>query len=425
MTHSQAPRRLRTGTLDEDRMPELFELDSAAFCTPRDAESERDFPRYLPWDRTVAVDDADGRLVAFHTSFPFTLPVPGATVASAGLSWVMVRPDHRRRGLLTEMMATHLGHCRERGEALSVLGAAEPAIYGRFGYGTGADDVRLTLSRGAPLRPVPGAGDLEVRFEPLAPERDVPVLRALEAEQDRLEPRPGRARRGSALMWAPAVYDPPVRRHGAEPLQLLTVHDAGRVRAAALVRRTARWEASVPQGEVEVVLLTAIGAAATHRVWEVLLDLDLTTTVRTPHLPVDDPLLALLVDVRAGRPALVDNLWVRVVDVPTALGTRRYAAPLDVVLEMTDAHVPANAGRWRVRTEADDDGTHVATVARADDDKPELVLDVRELGAVYLGGRPLTALASAGLVTARRPGTLLQATTALGWPVAPCSPWLF
>ncbi len=67
-------------------------------------------------------------------------------------------------------------------------------------------------------------------------------------------------------------------------------------------------------------------------------------------LPLDDPLLALLVDPRGALPRLGDNLWVRLLDVPTALTARRYCAPVDAVLEVSDDLLPANAGRCRLTT---------------------------------------------------------------------------
>jgi hypothetical protein len=59
------------------------------------------------------------------------------------------------------------------------------------------------------------------------------------------------------------------------------------------------------------------------------------------------------------------------------------------------------------------------------DDEADLVLDVRELGAAYLGGSTLTALAGAGLVAERRPGALEAAARAFAWPVAPVCGWGF
>ena len=168
----------------------------------------------------------------------------------------------------------------------------------------------------------------------------------------------------------------------------------------------------------------ATDPAAAHRLWSFLVDLDLTAEVSSGMLPADDPLLHLLVDLRGALPRLTANVWVRLLDLPTALTARRYSAPLDVVLEVTDTRLPANAGRWHLETgEAGADGYPVQVTKTGDE--PDLRLDVRELGAAYLGGRSLAALASAGLVTEVTPGALLPAATAFGWPVAPVCNWVF
>ena len=163
----------------------------------------------------------------------------------------------------------------------------------------------------------------------------------------------------------------------------------------------------------------ALDAASTHRLWSFLLDLDLTATVEGPMLPVDDSLLLLLENPRAVVPKVNDNLWVRILDLPVALAGRRYAAPVDVVLDVTDTRLTANAGRWRLTTGTrQDDGAYPAEVTRTDD-PADLRLDVRELGAAYLGGRSLAALARAGLVAEVTPGALQPAAAAFLWSVAP------
>src|SRR4051794_18677680 len=68
---------------------------------------------------------------------PMELSVPdgvgsGRVIPVAGLTWVGVHPDHRRRGLLTAMMGHHLEQTRREGGYLSALHASEPTIYGRY-----------------------------------------------------------------------------------------------------------------------------------------------------------------------------------------------------------------------------------------------------------------------------------------------------
>ena len=72
-----------------------------------------------------------------------------APVPMAGLSWVSVHPDHRRRGVLRAMITHHFAQLHEQGAALSGLHAAEVQIYDNFGYGIGSVELLLKLERGA------------------------------------------------------------------------------------------------------------------------------------------------------------------------------------------------------------------------------------------------------------------------------------
>ncbi|MFE9242024.1 sterol carrier protein domain-containing protein [Nocardiopsis sp. NPDC006938] len=103
---------------------------------------------------------------------------------------------------------------------------------------------------------------------------------------------------------------------------------------------------------------------------------------------------------------LVDNLWVRLVDVERALAARRYALPLDVVLEVDDAFCPWNADRYRLRADGDDVRCE-RTGATAD-----MRLSAAELGAAFLDGTTLASLAAAGRGAEPTPGSLSRCSTA-------------
>ncbi|GEL96165.1 GNAT family N-acetyltransferase [Cellulomonas composti] len=416
------PEGYRVVAVPRDRKPEFHGVDHLAFAFEPDEKTSEIVPDQLEWDRTMAVERPDGTLAAVHASYDFDLPVPGGELACSGLTWVGVRPDERRRGLLTAMIDTHFTRSLARGEAVSALFAAEPAIYGRFGYGCAADDVRLKLPRGAALRDVVGSGDLTVRFETLGDEHADLVHRLHVAAG---AGRPGWVTRSSDALRAGRVVDPPAWRDGGEPMRIVTVHDpAGEPRAYALLRRKETWVDAGPRYPVSVREAVALDAAGAHRLWSFVLDLDLTSDVSVRMLAADDPLLALLVDPRGATPAFGDNIWVRLLDLPVALGARRYSAPLDVVVDVTDTRVATNAGRWRLRTGGPDTQGYPLTATRTTDDV-DLHLDVRELGAAYLGGRSLDGYARAGLVTERTPGSVRAAASAFAWPVAPVCSWVF
>jgi len=414
---SPLPAGYRTVDVPTERVEEFRATDQLAFAGTPDPEVERLLPLPVPQSRMMAVEGPDGSLAAVHGSYEFVMPVPGGQVACSGLTWVAVRPDHRRRGLLTSMIGTHVERSLGRGEPVSALFAAESAIYGRFGYGSAADDVRLTLPRRAALRPVDGADALTVHLERVDPDRHGELVEDLHVRAG--AGRPGWMPRATPALRARTVGDPPAWRHGHEPLLLVTVRDGDDVRGLALFARKDSWGESGPDYTVKVRQVSALDPAAAHRLWSFLLDLDLTTTVETPMLPVDDVLLQLLVDPRPTRRRTGDNVWIRLLDLPVALAARRYAAPVDVVLDVTDTLLPANAGRWRLVVDAS--GTADVTRTGADAD---VRLDVRELGALYLGGRSATALAAAGLVHGERP-SLDGLTAAFGSSLAPVCPWVF
>ena len=89
--------------------------------------------------------------------FPLTLSVPGPDtsvrqVPCAGLTWVAVHPDQRRKGVLSAMLRHHFEQVHEeRGTHVSALHASEPAIYGRHGYGLASLELDVSLGRGTTL----------------------------------------------------------------------------------------------------------------------------------------------------------------------------------------------------------------------------------------------------------------------------------
>ena len=139
--------------------------------------------------------------------------------------------------------------------------------------------------------------------------------------------------------------------------------------------------------------------------------------------PADDPIQYMLVDPRRARTKVSDGLWVRIIDLPTALQRRRYACAVDVVIEVTDALLPANEGRWRLQAGGPGEGGKPAcerTTAPAD-----VVLPVSALGAAYLGGTRLGGLTAAGQITEQRPEAVADLSTAMWWDPAPWSPISF
>jgi predicted acetyltransferase len=153
--------------------------------------------------------------------------------------------------------------------------------------------------------------------------------------------------------------------------------------------------------------------------WRFLFGIDLTSTLVAPRRPVDEAWQYQVSDIRRCALRVGDDLYVRPVDVGAALEARSYQAPVDVVLEVEDSFCPWNEGRWRLT--GDPEGASCSRTR----DTAELSLSVRELGAAYLGGTSLAALAAAGRVRELRQGALAGAALAFSSPVAPWLPHIF
>jgi predicted acetyltransferase len=418
-----APPGYRLVDLPRERGREMLEIDSWAFVfavRPSEVEAVLDS---FPFDRARGIEIVDptrgtpGTLAAVHSSFEFATRVPGGgTVPTAGLTWVGVHQGHRRRGLLTAMMADHFARSRARGEVVSTLFAAEPGIYQRFGYGLAARDLRMKLGRKPELRAVAGSDELTVTLESCSLEAHGAIVRQFQARYQ----RPGSNATIPDTLLAGLLVDMESSREDAEPLRFATVRDGETVAAWATFRRKGDWDESEPSGVVKVNAWGATTAAATRRLWSVLADLDLMVSTRSWAMAVDDPLVHLLVDERAAKPDIRDNLWVRILDVKAALEGRRYESDADVVLRIADAQIPENAGLWRVTIA--DGAAHVSADAGSSAD---LTLDIQELGAVYLGGVRVEALVQASLVIENTPGAAKALGRAMASALAPVSNFMF
>ncbi|MBI2246037.1 MAG: GNAT family N-acetyltransferase [Nocardioides sp.] len=366
----------------------------------------------------VDLDGADpATYPGIYGVFPLTLSIPGPDagvrqVPCAGLTWVGVHPDHRRRGVLTAMLRHHFEQVRAEGLHLSALHASEPAIYGRHGYGLASLELEVRLGRGTALS-APGleapAAALTTRMVS-ASEPDVPArLRACHLARAEL----------GTVVGEPGYYDRvclqlPEHLRGKEPWRVLFAQRDGVDVGFAAFRRTEKWEKARPAGEVEV--WTVVGEpAARLALLRRLVDLDLIATVKVGSVGVEDPLLSWLGGPRsAADVGTYDGLWVRLVDLPAALQARGWSAACDVVVEVTDTAAPWNEGMWRIRAGASGE----AVVERASGD-PDLRLDVAALGSAYLGGGNLLALQRAGLVLEQRPGAVRELARAMRTDLAP------
>ncbi|NMM23295.1 MAG: GNAT family N-acetyltransferase, partial [Phycicoccus sp.] len=318
----------------------LLNVDMAAFFFDPKAHPVDIVTSHFDWTRTFgATREGSDDLIGVYTSYDMALTAPGpldglTRVPMAGLSWVSVHPDHRRRGVLREMMAHHFARLHEEGSALSGLHAAEVPIYRRFGYGTSSVELELTLTRGA-IFTAPSlddaAGRVTTRFAAADSDDVAQVVHALHLHC--AETTLGTVTRPEHLA-RPLFADLPLTRQGREPWQVLLAHVDGGATGYAVFGRQSKWEDYRAKGTVEVRELAAADPATLLALARRLVDFDLTATTTINARGIDDPIVWWAGGPRAMDVTTVDSLWLRLIDVRAALTARGYSSACDVVLDV-------------------------------------------------------------------------------------------
>ncbi|MFC8194202.1 GNAT family N-acetyltransferase [Streptomyces sp. NPDC057298] len=348
----------------------------------------------LEMDRCLLTLTADGRPVGTAAAHSFELTLPGETlVPVSGVTAVGVLPSHRRQGVLSAMMRHQLAELRAGGEFLSVLLASEAPIYGRFGYGPATYTAQLTVERHKAALAVPRA-----RGEADAPATgsdngSVEVLRRAECGEilEEVYDRYRRAQPGALSRphrwWALRAGQPPI---SPTPRYVAVHRDADGVPDGYA-------SYSVESGTLTVDETIATDDAVFAALSRFVLGHDLVSKVVFKHVPPGHPLRWQFADFRAGEVSGdMDWLWVRLLDVPRALTARGWFTDGELVLDIDDPFFGEH-GRYLL-TVRDGKADCVPT-----DRKPDLSLDVRDLGSVYLGGTAPSTLIRAGHIHAHRP----------------------
>ncbi|MEU4490650.1 GNAT family N-acetyltransferase [Streptomyces purpurascens] len=345
----------------------------------------------LETDRCLLALTADGRPVGTAATHSFELTLPGETlVPVAGVTAVGVLPSHRRQGVLSAMMRHQLAELRAGGDLLSVLLASEAPIYGRFGYGPATYTAQLTVERHKGALALPrGRGTADARAT-----GSVEVLRRAECGEilEEVYDRYRRAQPGALSRphrwWALRAGQPPI----SPAPRYVAVHRDN----DGLPDGYASY--SIDSGTLTVDETITTDDAVFTALARFVLGHDLVSRVVFKHVPPGHPLRWQLADFRAGEVSGdMDWLYVRLLDVPGALTARGWFTDGELVLDVEDPFLGEH-GRYLL-TVRDGKADCVPTGR-----EPDLSLDVRDLGSVYLGGTAPSTLVRAGHIRAHRPG---------------------
>lgn len=394
--------------IDDSEVPQFREAVMQTFGSDADIDvGGADQQRALigPGQAWAAFDG--GQIVGTAATFELEISLPGgAALPMAGLTMVTVRPSHRRRGILRQLIQRHLDDARDRGFPVSGLWASEAPIYGRFGYGLSAFCEVYNIENAHSLRVADRAfDDLEWIDEARAREVLPGIYARATAE------RPGALRRSDVWWRERRFLETPWVRAGASKRRHVIARRGDQLVGYIVYRQRGKFVDGQPDGTVEINELVAIDARAEATLWKLALSIDLFPNVTYWNAPADDPLPWLVDDFRRIKRRRGDSLWLRIEDVATTLERRTYASDgvLHIGIGSTTFELAVDAGQARctpTRTPAD------------------IECDMQTLATLYLGCTSATALARAERVRGER-AALGRADRMFATELAPWCPEIF
>jgi predicted acetyltransferase len=399
--------------LEAERLEDLLHPIATAFGTAYSPERVECLKRVVELDTRIAAFDGD-KLVGSAGAFAFDLSTAGGRmVKTAGLTMVAVLPTHRRRGVLNSLIRKHFDEARRHGQPIAALWASESTIYGRYGYGLAsfAGEVSIERNRSAFVGPTP---TFEARFV-----NDEEAIAIMPTLWDRARQfAPGMPSRSESWWKNRRLLDMESVRAGFGPLQRVVFNVDGNNEAYALYRTRLSFESpDIPVSTVKVI--EAIGATpkGTRVAWRYLCDLDLANRIEAMNLPVDHPLFLLLAEPRRAHHSTYDALWLRIVDIESALAARTYSSAESIVLDIEDAMCPWNSGRFSLHGQT-------GRVSRTHE-SADIHLPISSLGSAYLGGITFSRMADVNAVAAKNDHAIEKADRIFHSARAPWCPEIF
>ena len=372
---------------------------------------ERWTARWVP-ERTWAIRD-HGRIVGTLATDARTMTIPtrnGATadIAVDALTGVTVAATHRRRGFLTKMLSESLQAAKDRGDAMSVLLAAEWMIYGRFGYAPAMQHSNYTYYPRRYAAAIPPAMTGAVRqVEPAELLAHAPAI----FERHRHE-RGGQINRTQSW-WELTVGLDSAPIGGTRNWYL---HEGPDGPDGLLTWKVSRdFELDGRLGAIEVDHLIAASDVAYRNLWSYLGGIDVIEEVTMWNRPTDEPARFMTGNGRALTQTYCgDSIWMCLLDVPAALSARGYATEGRLVLDLADDSIGGYA-RGRYVLDASADGV----TCSATTDSPDLTLPAYVLAACYFGAHTVRTFAAAGGIDEHTPGALQLLDTMLSTSLQP------
>jgi predicted acetyltransferase len=390
---------LRQATTDD--LPAIAALYNLAYPAP-DFNADWIVQRFQNNERfafpdSVIVAELDRQIVGMCVAMPLEIHTPGGGgVPMQGISTVAVSPVQRGRGIGGSLMR----YCLRLAQAGNVPVVScfpfEYRYYGRFGF----TPVGRTTLHQFPPQVLPAFDEgLNVR---LLSAEDIAEVGALhEGYHSGRDLISLRRSKQAWHTWWPWYRFQAVGYPATGPLEGFLLYDYKTITDHRL------------QHDAQVRDFVAVTPAAERGLFGYLARLADQVSLVTMAVPDGDPLPLLWTEqrlptgksMRRGDYATGETLiglTLRISHVPTALVGRTYnGANGSLILAITDADLPENAGTWRLTFE---DG--VASVAVARGESADLTCDVSALAAIWSGAMPVSTAWRWGRIQLTDPAAL-------------------
>ena len=376
-----------------------------------DPESTREWLSRHEMDRDVAAFE-DGHMVGTAGAYSSRITVPGGdSIPVAAVTDVTVLPTHNRRGIGTMLMRDQLERIRDRGETGAALWSSESIIYGRWGYGMAVQHDAVSIDT--------RHSRFEHQVKPRGNMRMVDIdegRRIFPGVWERATPRwPGFMARKPEFLYRTLRNPNPESGPADSPLYQAVYEQDGSADGYVMYRVLPESK----ERRMKVLELIPTTDEAHAALWRFCFDVDLIWQVTYDLAPVDDPLWWMLADPRRLKRTRYDAIWLRIVDVPTALANRTYGAAGKMVIEVVDEFCPWAGGRFEI------DAAEGGATCKVTRQEPDIVMGAAELATGYLGGGNFRSMSRAARVEERSHGALQRTDAMFAAERAPWSPWDF
>lgn len=341
--------------------------------------------------RDVRVAELDGAVVGLLVLYPLRAYVRGTAIPVTGVGSVAVSPEHRRRGIGEALIRAALREMRARGDRFSALYAYRSSWYRGFGWGALEYVHQLAI---APAQLPPSDEAHRVR------RMRTPDRAAVVALYDRIARQGHFALARNDAWWSGRLWDYPGD---------WIVYE-GRRRGS--IEGYLHYDAEASKGPFRLAMTVSEFVAATPEAHRGLVGhlASLRDQYEELHIavPGDAAWLTLCRNAQNLHPGseigayhdagnVAQGARLRLVDVKGALESLPVAADArgEIVLEVADPVLPANARSWRITAREG----RVRVTAASRTRLPRLSATAESLAAIVSGTLSPVRAAEAGIIT--------------------------